>query len=105
MGESYDGIHALANLICIVKIPNNMLTIFLQFLQLQVQVGRHALRDWPGVGVVVGPGEVRGLRRHPVTHRLQVGLREVGLHKSQGVLGRILGDTPDKDTKPPTRRL
>ena len=29
----------------------------------------------------------------------------MGLHKSQGVLGRILGDLPSEDLQPPVRRL
>ena len=81
------------------------LTIFLQLLQLQVQVGRHALRDLSGIEELVRPGKAQGLRCHRITHRLQVGLRKVGLHESQGVLGHILGNPPGEDAEPPARLL
>ena len=43
--------------------------------------------------------------RDSIAHRLQVGLLEMGLHKSQGILDRVLGDPLDEALQPSPCRL
>ena len=60
-----------------------------------LQLGHDALGDLQDGGVVGLPLGVRVVFGDAVSHRVQVRFREMGLHKTQGVLHSILGSSPD----------
>ena len=60
-----------------------------------LQLGHDTLGDLQDGGVVGLPLVVRAVFKDAISHGVQVHLREMGLHKTQGVLHRILGSPPD----------
>ena len=70
-----------------------------------LQIGYDALGDLQDSGVVGLPLCIRAVFGDAVSHRVQVRFREMGLHKTQGVLHSILGSSPDAGLQSAAGRL
>ena len=70
-----------------------------------LQLGHDALGDLQDGGVVGLPLGVRAVLGDAVSHWVQIRFREVGLHKTQGMLHCILGTSPDAGLQPAAGRL